>query len=151
MDIIDNLKSFKSLKGVNKDAVTGFFGYSTPIFNKQEKIYDYSSKMQDIFNRFDNENNIKVGIILPNRKVNVKTRIMESVPCFLFIKTKITCDSTINGLEKIFLEKQGDKGIFQESDPDVIFSAFMLVLTEALNVWQPKKYSMMHYYLQFQK
>lgn len=147
-DIVSNLESFKKLKGVKNNSIAGFFGYSTPIFKTSNEIDDYALNMQNILIDSDADKTTKVGCVIPNRKVEVVGRIMNSIPCFLFWRDDFILDSTITkGKEK----KLKNLGVFVESDPNVILPAFMLILTSALNKWKPHEYSMMHYYIQFSK
>lgn len=149
LDILKNIESFMEAVGEeNNKVIAGFFGYSTPIFKTEDEVSAYLSKMQKIFSNEKYKKILRVGCILPNKQVKVTGKIIKTTPCFYFMRGPVILDSTITkGKER----KIHNYPTFAESDPEVILSAFMLFLSEAMNKWRPRKYSMMKYYLQFGK
>ncbi len=148
-DSIANLKSFGNVVSkFNKKIVCGFWGYATPVFAKQIEVDLYFNTLQSILAEVRDYQYIKNGIILPNTtNINVTGKIIKKVPCFLYLREDATLDATISRKKK----KLKKFPVLTESDPEVILSAYMMLLTDNLNKWKPHSYSTYKYHLQFGK
>lgn len=145
-NIMINMESIKKVVGDKNKIIAGFFGYSTPVFKTEDEVDSYLYRMEKLFQSNSIIKFIKIGCILPNTKVTVFGKVMKKPPCFLFRRGDIELDSTITkGKER----KLYNIPIFMESDPEVLLSMFMLILVNNLNKWKPRKYSMLHYAIQF--
>jgi len=147
-NIFTNMNSIKEVIGDKHKVMSGFFGYSTPIFKTEDEVDSYLYNMESLFNKDPLKKFLKIGCILPNRNVKVVGKIMKTTPCFLFIRENIILDSTITKGKEFKIHNFPK---FMESDPEVILSLYMLFLIDNLNRWKPRKYSMMSYNIQFGK
>lgn len=146
-EIIKNTKSI--LEVTNTDKITSsFFCYAPPIFKEEKEIDAYCQTIQKHFSNNKFEKILKIGCVLPSNKNHIKGRIMKKDPCFFFMPITITLDKTITkGKEK----KLHNYPVFAEGDPEVLLAVFMSRLSDELNKWTFKKYSILKYMISFGK
>jgi len=146
-EILTNIDSILEVTN-RSEILTSFFCYSPPIFGEQSEIDKFCQNMQNIFSNDKYKKTLKIGCVLPNKKNTIRGRIMNAELCFFFMRQTVTLDKTITkGKEKVI----HNFPVFLESEPEVLLSSFISVLSDELNKWRPKKYSIFQYIFQFGK
>jgi len=143
-DIIANIKSFKSISGVKRDAFGAYFSYSPPILNTEDEVYKYQQQIQNITKASESWKDIRIGCVLPNIKHEILNSLFESRPCFLYLKNKISGDGTV---PKEVIKEINQSGQFCYVDYRSILHVFMFMLIDNLNKWSYKKYSPAEYFI----
>jgi len=143
-NIIDNIKSFKTISGVKHDAFGAYFSYSPPILNTKDEVNKYQQQIQNITKASEAWKDIRIGCVLPNSKHEILNSLSESQPCFLYFKNKISGDGTV---PKEVIKEINQLGQFCYADYRSILHVFMFMLIDNLNKWSYKKYSPAKYFI----
>jgi hypothetical protein len=145
-ETIANIKSFKAISGVKTDAFGAYFSYSPPVLNTKDEVIKYQAKIQTLTKTSEAWKYIKIGCVLPNSKHEILEYTLESQPCFLYLKKKISGDGTV---PKEIIKEINQFGQFIYSDYRSILHTFMFLLIDNLNKWNYKKYSPAFYFIDF--
>jgi hypothetical protein len=145
-ETIANIKSFKTISGVKHDAFGAYFSYSPPVLNTKEEVNNYQGKIQTLTKTSEAWKYIEIGCVLPNSKHEILESTLESQPCFLYLKNKVSGDGTV---PKELIKEINQLGQFYYADYRSILHTFVFMLIDNLNKWSYKKYSPALYFIDF--
>jgi hypothetical protein len=142
-EISKNIKSFKELKGVKQDSFGSFFAYSPTKIETKEDLNIYEGAIQKKIIKNEDYKRIKIGCVLPNADHPIIFPDESSKSCFIYMKRKITSDSTV---PKEVIKQINAYGQFCYSFDKTVLNTYMFILIEYLNKWNYKKYSVAKYF-----